>query len=203
MRSVAPEYLKLLWSLNIHVNDPEISFFSSVTCKSIQRGQELGSDYWVKNLVSPVKFDTAVGEVLSTISAQKLFVEIGPHSALAGPIRQILQHHGSTDEYVHSCRRGGDSRRDILKLVGELWLRDVGVDMQIIFETGKFLPDLPLYPWHYDEPLWLESRLSKEWRLREFPHHDILGSRVLESTDQSPSWRNILRLDVVPWIKEH
>ncbi|KAK2616898.1 hypothetical protein QQS21_000276 [Conoideocrella luteorostrata] len=62
---------------------------------------------------------------------------------------------------------------------------------------------LPLYPWHYEEPLSLESRLAAEWRLRQFPHHDLLGSRVLESTDQSPNWRNILRLDVGPWIREH
>jgi acyl transferase domain-containing protein len=31
----------------------------------------------------------------------------------------------------------------------------------------------------------------------------LIGSRVLESTDQNPSWRNILRSDEIRWVKEH
>jgi SAM-dependent methyltransferase len=65
------------------------------------------------------------------------------------------------------------------------------------------LTDLPLYPWHYEEPLWYESRLAKEYRLREFPHHELLGSRILESTTANPGWRNVLRLEDVAWIKDH
>lgn len=39
--------------------------------------------------------------------------------------------------------------------------------------------------------------------MRKFPHHDVLGTRVSQSTDIDPSWRNILRLDDVPWIRDH
>jgi acyl transferase domain-containing protein len=99
--------------------------------------------------------------------------------------------------------RGQDSHANFLKAMGELWSANQPVNLSAIVSEGNFLTDLPLYPWYYEEPHWYESRLAREWRLREFPHHDILGSRILESTDHSPSWRNLLRLDVVPWIKEH
>ncbi|THC90430.1 hypothetical protein EYZ11_010107 [Aspergillus tanneri] len=203
METVAPEYVELLTKQGVHAIDPSVKFFPSVTGKQVDQSQELSPMYWAKNLVSPVRFSTAIGELVQSLAGPKAFLEIGPHSALAGPIRQTLQHHKSTDEYFITLTRGSDSHKDLLKAVGEVWLQNIPVNLAAISGRGSFLPDLPLYPWHYEEPLWSESRLAKEWRLRDFPHHDILGSRVLESTDENPSWRNILRLDVVSWIKEH
>jgi acyl transferase domain-containing protein len=202
METIAPRYMMLM-AKKVQAMHPKIPFYSSATCDVITNGADLGPAYWVKNLVSPVKFSTAVDNILGSIVAPKVFVEIGPHSALAGPIRQTLHRFKSNDEYVNTLTRGHDSYGELLKAIGELWLTDFQLDLEAIIGDGKFLTDLPLYPWHYEEPLWYESRLSKEWRLRQFPHHDILGSRIIESTDQDPSWRNILRLDVVPWIKEH
>ncbi|KAK0130497.1 hypothetical protein ONS96_001016 [Cadophora gregata f. sp. sojae] len=203
MGPATSRYLELMASVNICPLDPQIPLFSSVTCSIVARGKDLGPAYWVQNLVSPVKFSTAVSSVVTNIVSRKLFVEIGPHSALAGPIRQTLQGLKSDDDYLSLQTRGSDSHKEFLRSIGEMWLRNCPVDLENITGKGEFIPALPLYPWHYDEPLWAESRLSREWRLREFPHHDILGSRVIESTDQNPSWRNILRSDVVPWIKEH
>lgn len=203
MKAVANQYLELIASVCVLPSDPKIQFFSSVTCSTITRGCDLGPAYWIQNLVSPVKFSTAIHNVLENIISRKAFVEIGPHSALAGPIRQTLQSVKSNDDYVSVQTRGLDSHKELLRSTGEIWLLNHPVDFEIINRGGKFIPGLPLYPWHYEQPLWFESRLSREWRMREFPHHDILGSRIIESTDQNPSWRNILRLDVVPWVKEH
>jgi acyl transferase domain-containing protein len=157
----------------------------------------------VQNLDSPVRFSSAMACLLEGIFFSRVFVEIGPHLALAGPIRQILRHHLREDEYIGAMTRRNDAHRDVLKAIGDLWLRNIDFDIKTVAPPGNFLTDLPLYPWHYGEVLWHESRLSKDWRLREHPHHDCLGSWILESTDNSPSWRNMLRLDVVTWIKEH
>jgi hypothetical protein len=40
-------------------------------------------------------------------------------------------------------------------------------------------------------------------RFRKFKRHELLGSRTLESTDIEPSWRNVLRLEDVPWLADH
>ncbi|KAL2062583.1 hypothetical protein VTL71DRAFT_5655 [Oculimacula yallundae] len=203
MKSVAAKYLEYLMDVCLTPCDPKIPFFSSVNCSIITLGAELGPAYWVENLVSPVKFSTAMQSLLVAIMSPKVFLEVGPHSALAGPIRQTLQSVKSNDHYISVQARGSNSYKDFLKSIGEMWLLKYPVDLKKLTLGGTFLPGLPLYPWYYEQPLWLESRLSKAYRLREFPHHDILGSRIIESTDQNPSWRNILRLDVVPWIKEH
>jgi len=203
MRQVAPLYEELM-NNKINASDPTIPFYSSVTCKKVESGQELEPKYWVNNLVSPVHFSTAVSQI-SQESGRKTFVEIGPHSALAGPVRQMLKAAKSADsEYLSVLTRGGNSHADLLSAVGQLWSAGQPVDLApVVGEEVRFLVDLPLYPWHYEEPLWHESRLAREWRHRKFPHHDILGSRILETTDANPGWRNMLRLETVPWIKEH
>ncbi|KAK7930978.1 hypothetical protein PG985_001690 [Apiospora marii] len=39
------------------------------------------------------------------------------------------------------------------------------------------------YPWNHNTSYWAESRLSREWRLRQHPHHDLLGSKAAERQD--------------------
>lgn len=184
--------------------DPQVPFYSSVTCEKIAHGAELSTQYWVDNLTSPVRFSTAIEQILLE-PGRKSFVEIGPHGSLAGPVRQILKAASATNaEYTSILTRGQDSHASLLGALGQLWSGNHPLDLGAVLGTdGTFLTDLPLYPWHYEEALWSESRLAREWRLREHPHHDALGSRVLESTDHSPSWRNLLRTDVVPWVKDH
>ncbi|KAI1264730.1 acyl transferase domain-containing protein [Xylariaceae sp. FL1019] len=204
MRIAAPHYLASLEAQAISPKAPSVPFHSSVTGKVISSAEDLGPQYWIDNLVSRVRFSTAVASVLSSSPKQtKTFIEVGPHSTLAGPIRQILQSANAQADYVNVMARGQDSSRAFLQAMGELWGFHVPLDLATIVEKGDFLTDLPLYSWHYEEPLWLESRLSKEFRFRKFPHHELLGSRVLESTDHSPSWRNLLKLSNVPWISDH
>jgi acyl transferase domain-containing protein len=203
MAKVASRYLKLMAN-KISAQDPEVPFYSSVNSHVLSKAQNFGPQYWVDNLVSPVCFSGAVSDILESMKSPKTFVEVGPHAALAGPIRQILQSHMSTDEYINVLSRNKDSYAEVLRAVGELWLSNYVPNMEAVVGHGEFLTNLPRYPWHYEEPLlWYESRLAREYRLREFSHHELLGSRILETTAQSPAWRNMLRLESVPWIKEH
>ena len=50
---------------------------------------------------------------------------------------------------------------------------------------------------------WDESRIVKEWRLRQHANHEILGSRAFESGALTPTWRNVLRLNDVAWLRDH
>jgi NADPH:quinone reductase-like Zn-dependent oxidoreductase/malonyl CoA-acyl carrier protein transacylase/SAM-dependent methyltransferase len=201
MKTVGKQYTALLG--NFEADAPKVPFFSSVTNEVVEDPNVLNASYWVQNLTSPVLFSSAVGNVITTITTPKIFLEIGPHTALAGPIRQIMRAHSASDAYLGTLTRGQDGHAELLKTAGELWLNDHSVAFDVINGTeGRFLIDAPLYPWNY-ESLWGESRLSREWRFRKHAHHDLIGSRVLESTDKNPSWRNILRLDEIRWITEH
>ncbi|KAF2725988.1 thiolase-like protein, partial [Polychaeton citri CBS 116435] len=69
-------------------------FFSSVTGRVERANSLTNASYWVKNLVSPVRFLEAVEGIISTPDTDGKFanviVEVGPHAALKGPINQIV-----------------------------------------------------------------------------------------------------------------
>jgi 2-polyprenyl-3-methyl-5-hydroxy-6-metoxy-1,4-benzoquinol methylase len=202
MKNVASQYLELM-TPHLKPCDPILPFISSVTNQITSNGNELGPAYWVQNLISPVKFNTALSKAIHSSKSEQTFLEVGPHAALAGPIRQILAAEKSRAEYISVLTRGKDSHEEFLRTVGQLWMQNYPVALDRLFAKGEFLHDLPPYSWYYEEPLWYEPRVSKEYRLREFPHHELLGSRILESTSANPGWRNVLHLENVPWIAEH
>src|ERR1700753_1831990 len=129
MQEYAHQYLELI-NPHLKPRDPSVQFISSVTNKNIVEGAELGASYWVKNLVSPVKFSQAMSETIKLSTDSKIFLEVGPHSALAGPVRQILLAENSKDEYISVLTRGKDSCEEILRAVGQLFLQNYSVDFE-------------------------------------------------------------------------
>ncbi|KAK3311877.1 polyketide synthase [Apodospora peruviana] len=215
MAAVADEYLDLLQaedsvSYSAPPPDSGAEFVSSVTCKVVgaDYAESFAPSYWVSNLVSPVRFDTAVSNLLARSTSPKgniLLLEIGPHSALAGPLRQICAAVGQPCNYVSSLERGKDGTVSVLSALGKLHQESVAVDWKPLSPNNcKTLSGLPVYPWdHSGGSFWYESRLSQAWRTRRFPHHCLLGLRVVESPDTAPQWRNVLHLEHVPWVGDH
>jgi len=201
MRAVGDIYRRLIE--DTESIGPLVPFFSSVTGQQIMEQGELGARYWQKNLESPVLFGLAVTTILKYQAKDQLFLEIGPHPALAGPLRQIFKATGSQSAYVSMLHCDKDSTESVLTALGQLYVKAVPIDFVALNPDGVVLTDLPTYPWHHEEEYWCESRLSKNWRLRKFPHHDLLGSRTAESNDLEPSWRNIIHIDDIPWVRDH
>lgn len=201
MKDVGKQYNQLLKDA-LGEKAPTIPFFSSVTGKRVE--STLDPRYWQRNLESPVLFRAAVTSILGDpVSKDAVFLEVGPHSALAGPLRQNFVHHSSTTSYVSVMIRNQNCVESLLAASGKLFTLHVPMDMGKLVSKGFCLPNLPTYPWNHDESYWYESRLSKEHRKRKHPLHELLGSRTLESTDLEPSWRNLLHLDVAAWIRDH
>ncbi|KAJ5521617.1 polyketide synthase [Penicillium freii] len=200
MSEIGEEYSAVL-QRNFIGREPVKPFFSSVTgnIETIP----LDGPYWQKNLESRVLFRTAVLHVLALIE-NPVFLELGPHSALAGPIRQISAEVSSSAPYVSTMSRGEDCTETFLSAVGKLFELNVPIDFSTIVTGGHCLSDLPPYLWNYETEYWQESRISREWRNREFPSHPLLGVRQLESTSLEPSWRNLLIVDKdCSWLRDH
>ena len=208
MREVGQEYCSSMGKVLLHGKAPLKPFFSSVTAR--REEGVLDAAYWQKNLESPVLFKSAVSLVLDEID-NVAFLEVGPHSALAGPLRQISsawqEATGNTvasPPYVSALARGEDSAESFLTAMGKLFELNASVDLQALIPTGSCLPDLPRYQWdHSDGDYWRESRMSHEWRCRQHAGHPLLGVRQLESTSLEPSWRNVLHVDKVAWLRDH
>lgn len=209
MNPLAQEYLHLLQD-EMGIAEGNImsltstTFMSSVTSKVINNSADLGPEYWVSNLVSPVRFSTAVRNLLELRDESDILLEIGPHSALAGPLRQICNANSRQCNYVSSQIRGTDSAVSLLSALGRLFQENVNIDFGPLFTGGRVVTGLPSYSWdHGSQSFWDESRLATAWRHRKYPHHCILGVRSTESTDAEPLWRNVLHLDDASWLVDH
>lgn len=224
METVSPNYRDLILGAKGRLpfdspTKPHATMVSSVT--NIKLAEDFAPDheYWCKNLVSPVLFNQAVQTIATdeVLSSVNLLVEIGPHSALSGPIRQICIANGFDKlKYLPTLVRNEDAAAQLLKTAGELYLRDYKVDMERVtnIETvtskgkidskrGAILVDLPTYQWNYSKNLWAEPRQSAEHRAPRHDRHDILGRRVPGDSAHNPTWRNILRIRDVSWLRHH
>jgi acyl transferase domain-containing protein/NADPH:quinone reductase-like Zn-dependent oxidoreductase len=192
---------------------------SSVNNTILDPETALDEYYWCENLVSPVKFNQAV-QIIGTNDAFKnvdLLVEIGPHAALQGPIKQICREFNFEKlNYLPTLERGGDSASQLLKLAGQLFLKSYDLDLQRItaiedvsslgkssLKKGQLLVDLPTYQWNYAKDLWAENRMSVEHRAPTHGRHDVLGGRMPGGSRVEPMWRNRLRQRDLPWLKHH
>lgn len=188
-----------------------VPMHSCITGEVLISPSDVRIGYWRKNLESFVNFTQALSSLIAAQPAVNCLVEIGPHSSLAGPIKQIrslLELDSEQLCYFPSIVRGEDNVENILKLAGTLFTAGYPIDMSAVNADGgpepKFLPDLPTYQWHYEGPvLSTDNRLSCELRYRRHPRHDLLGSRLLGNSDFNPEWRNKLKLKHVPWITDH
>jgi acyl transferase domain-containing protein len=209
MAEVGEEYYQAMISSKVVGKTPSKPFLSSVTGGLLEETAkdsqpQLGPRYWQKNLESPVLFKGAVSAILQHHAASNaVFLEVGPHAALAGPLRQIFTQASSLATHVPSLTRKQDSLEGFLSSVGKLYTLNVAIDFKALMPHGSCLPDLPRYPWNHNRTHWFESRVSKEWRLREYPYHDLLGVKLPESTDLEPVWRNVFHIDNAPWVRDH
>ncbi|PKY00760.1 polyketide synthase [Aspergillus campestris IBT 28561] len=203
MVEIGGEYENLIRH-EVSAKAPQRFVYSSVTGELLDPDCDLGATYWRKNLESPVRFYSVMSWIMQHEQSKNMvMVEVGPHSALAGPLRQIQAECSNNAPYVSALTRHQNDVETFLRLIGTLYSLNVPVQLEKVVSSGSCLPDLPRYPWDHSQSFWYESRLSKEWRHRKHAHHDLLGLRVAESSHFNVLFRNIFHLDNAPWIRDH
>ncbi len=217
MLPLAPPYEQSLLDAGISTLIPATcrgcEMFSSVTQKRVLP-QECTPGYWGQNMVSTVRFASALTESMRCHNLSFL-VEIGPHPALKGPAMDTLAALGKTEiEYFGSCFRNRPDLEVMLETVGEvinaglpIVCRNVnGIEkiegMTAYFEFDKVLTDLPRYQWDHSSSHWAETRVSRNQRFRIFPRHQLLGARSNNDSSLNMMWRNLLMLAEVPWLED-
>ncbi|OTA98515.1 hypothetical protein M426DRAFT_258551 [Hypoxylon sp. CI-4A] len=162
--------------------------------------------YWRENLEQPVQFFSALKNLVQ--GGDYHLIEIGPHHALQSPIKRILAHLDKSHlPYSPTLAKNQNAELSIKKLAGSLFSYGHTLKWQEVnaFAQGTSLPhSIPPYPWDYQSKLlWYEPRASVELRNRKYLRHELLGSQQLAGNGLDWSWRNILRLGEVPWIRDH
>ncbi|KAJ3496336.1 hypothetical protein NLG97_g2730 [Lecanicillium saksenae] len=209
MREVGDRYRSLLephFMESSTVTPTPIAFYSSLTGSKSCNSNSLDNQYWQDNLESPVRFREAFEALVEDTDDQLLFLSVGPHPALWGPIRQIMERNKQKASYVSCLHRGTDCAETFLSAIRHLFCQGVDIDFNTLTNSdgdAVMLKDLPTYPWEHSYSKLYMPRENKEWRWCKFQKHELLGIRVIESTDKEPSWRNVLHLEYVPWLRDH
>ncbi|TVY26941.1 Fumagillin dodecapentaenoate synthase [Lachnellula hyalina] len=214
MENIAACYKELLLqncdiAADAHAIDT-VTMYSSVIGRQLDYACDAA--YWMTNMESPVRFDQAVQAMLSApAGAPDFLIEIGPSGALAGPISQITALKGSSVQYCAALTRGKDSIEALFAVAGRLFISGGNVDLakvnaderDLSGRQPRLIVDLPNYVWNHSTKYWHESEASKDWRFRKFPHHDLLGGKVLGTSWELPSFNKTLRMKDQPWLRDH
>lgn len=204
MKEIGDEYRSLVTPF-LKPQRPRVPFISSVSGETLSEAQEFGSEYWQRNLENPVLFRQAVSRLLQGPCAAQVHLEVGPHSALAGPLKHIYDENRLQVSYTSVLRRASNDSCALLAAVGHLHCLGILVRLPVPDDdrASQPLTDLPPYPWDLSRTYWPEGRGLREWQAPRAPSHELLGHRARQVSDTAPQWRCALSLESVPWIADH
>lgn len=207
----------------------KVPFASPVTGKLVQDTAELRDPcHWVANMTQPVLFSSAMASLQShpeTTRRLHSFLEIGPHGALQGIIRQILRQDAMTAERVEqevmidSClARDTGSVQTMMEMAGRLFCQGYPINFTAI-NFPKSAPqhrtkvrddhrphvvgNLPHYEWNHSVEYWAESSIMTETLHRKHGPHDLLGVVMPAINPSQTIWRNLMRLTDIAWLQDH
>lgn len=228
MKPIAEPYRKALAAALVKPSADEdkalsASFSSPVTGGRITDAKQLANaDHWVASLLQPVQFVDAFTDMVLGGAAESgassnidFILEVGPHTALGGPIKELLSEpafQGVELPYM-GCLVRNENARDCMLAAGlDLVHRGYPVSLpQLSGSVDKYnnlppprvLTGLPPYPWNHSVSHWNESRHSQAYRQRDKAPHHLLGLPVPGTNPEAATWRQIVRLSESPWLRDH
>ncbi|KAH9873180.1 hypothetical protein J1614_005578 [Plenodomus biglobosus] len=210
MRPVAMVYEKLLRSISPGEQQGlGATFISSVTGKALEDTAILReSSYWIENLTAPVKFSSAMMHA-STGGKVDFILEVGPHSTLSSPIRDVLSASGRSikTDYCSVLQRGQFADFTAMECAGKLHTLGFPIDIDQVNHdpdsSPKMLTNLPSYPFSDKTKYWLEGRTSKQYRFRQHLSHELLGIRSDDWNPHEARWTNRIVLDQSSYLVDH
>jgi acyl transferase domain-containing protein/NADPH:quinone reductase-like Zn-dependent oxidoreductase/acyl carrier protein len=172
---------------------PELPFISTVTAKPETR---FDTDYGWLNLRRPVNFMGGIQTALQM--GATTFVELGPHSTLAGPAVSTAMEAGARVTVVQSLRRRENDFDRFARTAAQLFVEGSALDWAEITRGQDGEVRLPAPPWQ-GEPFWKGSEEADEL-LRKPIRHPFLGQR---QQDAVPVWRSEINLKAYAFLRDH
>ncbi|MCJ1387139.1 hypothetical protein MMC17_010268 [Xylographa soralifera] len=224
MNAIASEYADKIQNLEARPGSSCCTMISSVTGKAVTKSDLCSTTYWLANMVSPVRFSDALKKMCdqSTRQTRKkldcshrdhlcvdMLVEVGPHSALRGPVRDNLAEiSAKRTRYVSTLIRDHEAIHTLLDTLGNIHCLGFPVQHESIIcsdndSDPSSLTSLPEYPFDRSQEFWQESRISKRFRTNPAAKSDLLGKAVSDWNPMEAKWRNFIRVSDMPWIEDH
>jgi acyl transferase domain-containing protein/acyl carrier protein len=145
-------------------------------------GEELDAVYWGRNLREPFCFSEVITNLIN--EGYDSFLEISPHPAAVGPIRQCLAQQERDGLVTASLVREQDERSAMLSSLARLYTEGYDVRWEALYPAGGRCVSLPTYPWRrerywYDQlENWrAEGRTANFGARMKRSGHSLLGER--------------------------
>jgi acyl transferase domain-containing protein len=233
MKEIASTYRDKIQSLKTNAApllcESTRAMISTVTGDSVTTPDLRSPEYWVQNLVSPVQFARAFKQVCTNPRrnmSKKLdeshrsylginfLLEVGPHSALQGPVRDMLDTlpWGRSVHYAPTIRRSEPATETLLNALGYIDGFGCSIDLERVNQVSGqaekrdkalMLTNLPQYPFDHSTAFWRESRIGKRFRLAKQGKLDLLGKPTSDWNNLEAQWRNNIRVSEMSWVKDH
>lgn len=194
----------------------QVIFSSPVTGSRITHTKQLTDpEHWVSSLLQPVEFvksftDMVLGDLNELKSNIDVILEVGPHTALGGPVKEILslpEFDGLTIPYMGCLARNENARDCMLAMVLDLIRKGQRIEHSQLLSsfscTPRILTDLPSYPWNHSVRHWAESRHNQAYRGRVQEYHHLIGFPVPGTNPDAACWKQQVRVSDSPWLRDH
>lgn len=175
--------------------------------------QDLVAAYWKDNMLRPVLFHEAVEAALKEFGPFDCAIEVGPHPQLQTPALETIKGTIGTDlPYQGLLQRGKEAEIAFAEFLGFMCINlgTSAVDIRSFVQQSSQpelvhsrLVDAPTYAWDHTQTYWRESRLSSQYHFRERPPHELLGVRTRDDNQFQMRWRNVLKVEQLPWVEGH
>lgn len=198
-------------------NFANVRYSSPVSGKTVWSAATLGPQNWVDNITRPVLFAQSLSNMcygqakVGDLEPQQLLdtiIEIGPHSSLAGPVRQVLnQDHVKVSgiSYANCLEQNKNAISTMQSLVHTLLRQGYPVDMMEvnILSDQTMPPDLQNLPSHHSMSSLNELPPGRSYSFHQQASHNLLDSTTPHRNDFAPVWRHSITLSQLPWIRDH
>lgn len=122
-----------------------VEMISTVTAAPV-RGEDLGPEYWTRNLREPVRLADAIETVLA--DGPVLMVELSPHPVLKSVIDELVAR-VSPASFVVATSRRDDEERATLDGAASMFEQGAELDWAQLL-ASRAVVDVPAYPWRRD-----------------------------------------------------
>ncbi|HEY6794444.1 MAG TPA: beta-ketoacyl synthase N-terminal-like domain-containing protein [Kineosporiaceae bacterium] len=164
---------------DVALRPPNVPFVSNLTGDWIRPEEAMDPEYWIRHLLSPVRFHDGVGRLLE--GPASVLLEVGPGTTLRTLVGRTSDDHvliGGLPDPDHE--RGARDAGYLARVAGQLWEAGAPVDWKR-WRTGSWSRvSLPTYPFrrrrHWVEPT---TRTGPPITVMPEPAHDVQEAHVV------------------------
>jgi acyl transferase domain-containing protein len=181
----------------VEIREPQIPYISNVTGTWITESQLRNPEYWGRHIRGCVRFAEGVAELLK--NANRVFVEIGPGSALSMLARQQMQDRSAMFT-LPTMRQAQEQISDVAAAIGalgRLWLGGASPDYWPLFYANqrRHRVGLPPYPFERSRH-WVDAEIqTRAWATRLIA---MMSQPEFADWFHVPTWKRSRALPAAP-----